>query len=256
MRTNPLPLKRIIKGLINQATKRWGMKLAYAHDLARLADYDCAETLRPTADAHAWFRHLPIRTVLDIGANTGQFAAEARRLLPEADIYSFEPLRGPYASLLSRMKDDRRFRAFNFAVGAEDSRVSLRRSVYSPSSSLLPMLDLHRAAWPQTSDAVTEEVEIRRLDSLGIETQSELLVKIDVQGFEDKVIEGGRELIGRAAYVITEVSFARLYEGQPLFEDIYRLLTAMGFRYRGALAQLIDPRDGRPLQADAFFARA
>lgn len=248
-------LKSITKSLINQAIAPWGMELAYTHALARLADYDCAESLRGAEDAHAWLRSLPVRTVLDIGANTGQFASKVRELLPEAFIYSFEPLRDPYASLLSRMEGDRLFRAFNFAVGAQDARATIHRSQYSPASSLLPMHELHRDAWPQTADAVTEEIEVRRLDSFGIEPQPELLVKIDVQGFEDKVIEGGRETLGRAAYVITEVSFARLYEGQPLFEDIYRLLTALGFRYRGALAQLLDPREGRPLQADAFFAR-
>lgn len=236
-------LKRITKSFINRSVRPWGMELAYSHALAR------------PEDPHDWLRGLPIRTVLDIGANTGQFAAEIRGLRPEAFIYSFEPLRDAHASLVKRMGGDERFRAFNFALGAEDSRALIHRSEFSPSSSLLPMLELHRAAWPHTAAAVTEEIEVRRLDSLGLEPEPELLVKIDVQGFEDKVVEGGRAMLARAAYVVTEVSFARLYEGQPLFEDIYRLLAAMGFEYRGALAQLLDPRDGRPLQADAFFAR-
>ena len=37
------------------------------------------------------------RTVVDVGANRGQFAAVARRLFPAARIYSFEPLEGPAA---------------------------------------------------------------------------------------------------------------------------------------------------------------
>ena len=238
-----MKLKRIAKSFINRAVGPWGMELAYTHVPAR------------PEPGHDWLGSLPIRTVFDIGANAGQFAAEIRSLLPEAFIYSFEPLRDAHASLVSRMGGDERFRAFNFALGAEDSRALIHRSKFSPSSSLLPMLELHTAAWPHTGEDATEEIEVRRLDSLGIEPESELLVKIDVQGFEDAVIAGGRETLARAAYVITEVSFARLYEGQPLYEDIYRLLTAMGFEYRGSLSQLLDPRDGRPLQADAFFAR-
>jgi len=58
--------------------------------------------------------------------------------------------------------------------------------------------------------------------------------------------------IARATYVVTEVSFARLYHGHPLFENIYQLLRQMGFDYRG-LWQLPDPRDSRALQGGAVF---
>ena len=237
-------LKRIAKSFINRSVRPWGMELAYSHVLER------PELRRD------WLKTLPVRTVLDIGANDGDFAAEIRDLLPESHIYSFEPLRDAHAALVTRMRGDARFRAFNFALGAEDSRARIHRSSFSPSSSLLPMLDLHTEAWPHTAGGAAEEIEVRRLDSLQFDAEPELLVKIDVQGFEDKVIEGGRETLARAAYVVTEVSFARLYEGQPLFEDIYRLLSGMGFAYRGSLWQLADPRDGRPLQADAVFVRA
>ncbi|HEX8336357.1 MAG TPA: FkbM family methyltransferase [Pyrinomonadaceae bacterium] len=237
-------LRRIAKGFVNRAAGRWGMELAYKHVLER------PELRRD------WLKRLPVRTVLDIGANDGDFAAEIRELLPEARIYSFEPLPDAHAALVARMRGDGRFRAFNFALGAVDSRARINRSSFSPSSSLLPMLDLHTQAWPHTAGGAAEEVEVRRLDAQQLDAEPELLVKMDVQGFEDKVIEGGRETLGRAAYVVTEVSFARLYEGQPLFEDIYRLLSGMGFAYRGSLWQLPDPRDGRPLQADAVFVRA
>jgi FkbM family methyltransferase len=241
--TSIVNLKRIAKSLINRAVKPWGMELAYTHALER------AELRRD------WISSLSIRTVLDIGANTGQFAAEIRDLQPNAFIYSFEPLPDAHAQLVMRMQGDSRFQSFNFALGDLDSRAVIHRSNYSPSSSMLPMLDLHTAAWPHTAQTATFEVDVRRLDSVDIEPEPELLVKMDAQGFEDKVIEGGRLMLARATYVITEVSFARLYEQQPLYEDIYRLLAEMGFNYRGSLYQLPDPRDGRPLQADAFFMR-
>ena len=115
------------------------------------------------------------------------------------------------------------------------------------------MLGLHRAAWPYTAEAGTEEIELRRLDAVDLPIEPSLLVKIDVQGFEDKVIVGGRNTIGAAACVVTEVSFQRLYEAQPLFDAIYRMLRDMGFEYRGNWEQLPDPRDGKLLQADAIF---
>jgi hypothetical protein len=83
-----------------------------------------------------------------------------------------------------------------------------------------------------------------------------LLLKLDVQGFEDKVIIGGEDVVARAKIIIIEVSFLPLYEGAPLFDDIYQILKTRGFTYNGNFDQLLSPEDGRPLQADAIFSRA
>jgi FkbM family methyltransferase len=238
-----MKIKKIAKGLINRMVQPWGLELAYSHVLNR------PEVSRD------WLRGLHIRTVLDIGANIGQFAMEIRDILPEAFIYSFEPLRDAHASLVSEMRGDSKFKAFNFALGNQDSRAVIHRSSSTDSSSLLPMLDRHKEAWPYTAGSTTEDIEIRRLDSLNLTGEAELLVKIDVQGFEDRVIAGGQDTISRAAYIITEVSFQMLYDGQPLFDDIYQILKGMGFDYGGSWGQLPDPRDGRPLQADAIFIK-
>jgi len=236
-----MKLKRIVKTLTNRMGKPWGMELAYSHLV-----------IRP-ATQHDWLKELRIKTVLDIGANTGQFATKIRAILPETFIYSFEPLRDAHALLLSELGADPAFKAFNFALGDESATTTINRSRSSASSSLLRMLGLHTAAWPYTAEAGTEEIELRRLDSVDLLIAPRLLVKIDVQGFEDKVIVGGRNTIGAAACVVTEVSFQRLYEAQPLFDDIYRMLRDMGFEYRGNWEQLPDPRDGKLLQADAIF---
>ncbi|MFN8465859.1 MAG: FkbM family methyltransferase [Caldilineaceae bacterium] len=46
------------------------------------------------------------------------------------------------------------------------------------------------------------------------------MVKIDVQGFEDKVLLGGELTIRHASMLIIETSFQVLYEGQALFGDV------------------------------------
>ena len=62
-------------------------------------------------------------------------------------------------------------------------------------------------------------------------------------------------MVARAKIMIIEVSFQPLYEGGPLFDDVYRLLKAYGFTYNGNFEQLCSPKDGRVLQADAIFCR-
>jgi len=62
-------------------------------------------------------------------------------------------------------------------------------------------------------------------------------------------------VVGRAKIIIIEVSFQSLYEGGPLFDDVYRLLKEHGFTYNGNFEQLFSRKLGRILQVDAIFCR-
>ena len=64
------------------------------------------------------------------------------------------------------------------------------------------------------------------------------LLKIDVQGFEGHVVAGATETLERTRYCITEVSFKPLYEGAPLFDEIYDAFVGRGFRLAGLAGEL------------------
>ena len=115
----------------------------------------------------------------------------------------------------------------------------------------------HVREFPWTAGGDQVAVRVSTLDATlaDVTLTRPLLVKIDVQGTEDLVIAGGRATLAEAAVVIIETSFEPLYEGQPLFDHIYRLMCADGFEYRGSLGQLVSPQDGRVLQADSVFVR-
>lgn len=206
---------------------------------------------------YAYLTTLNIKTVIDAGAHEGDFARMIRKLLPDAKVISFEPLRETFQALENSMRGVSGFEAFNYALGDIDETVEMNRSDSTQSSSLLPMAELHKQAFPETAHATTETVKVRRLDSVldGLELQPEILLKIDVQGYEDKVILGGENVVARARALIVEVSFQKLYEGQPLFDDVYLLLKERGLVYMGNLYQLLNPADGCVLQADALFIR-
>jgi FkbM family methyltransferase len=204
-----------------------------------------------------WLRGLGIRTVLDIGANTGQFAALARRAFPEAHIVSFEPIPECYAELRRNFERDSRFSAFNLALGADDHVATFNRHDFSPASSLLGQSDLIASSFPHATKMSVTEVEVRTLDGVAatLRLDKEILIKIDVQGYEDRVIAGGVDVLREARVIIIEVCFEPLYEGQLPFGGIHQLLTSGGFSYAGNLAQSRHPQDGRNLEADAIYVR-
>ena len=209
-------------------------------------------------DNFGWLAPFAIRSIIDVGANAGQFAAEVRRALPCAQLYSFEPLADCCEALRRNFAKDSRFEAFCCALGDADAIVEMHRSEFSFSSSLLPMGQLCKDLFPYARNCRPETVTVRTLDGVMADRdlKENLLVKIDVQGAEDRVIRGGRRTIGRAAVVIVETSFAELYEGQSLFGEVYDLLKDLGFRYAGAWGpQRRNPVNGQVLQADSIFIR-
>jgi FkbM family methyltransferase len=120
------------------------------------------EIRRIRFEPYEWLKGRNIQTVFDIGANVGQFARQIHRILPDAMLYSFEPLEDCYNELVKKMGHLPRFRAFNFALGDGNGQAQFYRNEYTPSSSLLPMEDLHKQAFPFTAHAAPQKIEIRR----------------------------------------------------------------------------------------------
>ena len=211
----------------------------------------------PQYKPYEWLKGMNIRTILDIGANTGQFALRIHSILPDAQIYSFEPLSDCFEELKRNMRDVPKFQGFNYALGNETGKHVIYHNDFSDSSSLLPMEQLHKDAFPYTKNAREEVIEVRRLDDIAdsLELTETILIKIDVQGFEDKVIAGGQETIRRAKILIVEMSFEPLYRSQLLFDGIYSMLRSQGFVFRGYEESLRNPKDGHILQCDGIFAR-
>lgn len=212
---------------------------------------------RPGPDKFAYLKTLNLQTVLDIGANVGQFAKEIRSKLPQAQIYSFEPVKECFNKLNKNMEGSEKFRSFNFALGDKNQKSEINKSSYTPSSSILEMSEIHKTLFPHTKDSAPEEIEIKRLDEAArdLKLEKEILIKVDVQGFEDKVIAGGTEIFKKARVVLIENSFTELYLGQPLFGDIHDLLKGLGYDYHGSLQEKLDKKTGQILSEDSLFIR-
>lgn len=204
-----------------------------------------------------FLKKIPIKTIIDVGANEGQFAEEILNIFPHAEIYSFEPLGDCYEKLTSNFRSNKKVHTYNFALGEQDGEITFSRSSASPSSSILKMGDLHKKLYPHTANLVEEKVKIKRLDDVfaGVNLEDEILLKIDVQGAEERVIRGAGTVLRKANMIITEVSYATLYENQPLFRDIMNLLEKYGFTYIGNMEQFANPLTGAPLFADAIFVK-
>jgi FkbM family methyltransferase len=197
--------------------------------------------------------------VFDVGANVGQFGYALREAGYTGHIVSFEPLLDAHAELVRAASSDPRWEAApRVAVGGHEGEIQMHIAGNSVSSSALPMLDQHASAAPQSAYVGTERVRLARLDALASDYLAQATVpflKIDTQGFEDRVLDGAIGLMDRLAGLQLEMSMVPLYEGQQLFDAMHARLLGLGYSVWALWPGFRDPHSGRMLQMDAVYVR-
>jgi FkbM family methyltransferase len=191
------------------------------------------------------------KTLIDVGANKGQFSIVARHLFPQLQIHAFEPLesvRKLYRSVVSEpvaihptALSDTTGNAHFFIASRLDS------------SSLLLLGSRQQAAYGVTLSAETT-VAVTRLDEFfqPWNLARPTLLKLDVQGAELQVLRGAERVLNLIDAIYCEVSFVELYATQPCAEEIVAFLTRAGFALRGAFNMSSTEKFG-PTQSDFLF---
>jgi FkbM family methyltransferase len=199
--------------------------------------------------------HPAPNTVIDIGGNNGQFAEEVFRAFPNATVYSFEPIPECFERLQALSQQHPALHPHQLALSAREGEAEFFLSKFRDSSSLQEMLPSHLEAWPHTAIETKITVKVERLDSIAssLKLIPPILAKLDVQGHEMGVIEGGRETLSQCQRVVIECNFAPLYKGQPSFGELYQAMHELGLLFEGFITPLRHPETGELLSADAIF---
>ena len=186
----------------------------------------------------------------------GTAPASGRSATP-ARIVSFEPLSEAFAALSATIADDPLWSAHQLALGAKTGSATIKIASNSDSSSLLPMLDAHRAAAPTIDYVAEEAITVARLDDVAAEevrSARQPFLKIDTQGFEREVLEGGAETVDRCVGLQLELSLVPLYDGGMLIDEAIGWAYARGFHLVG-IEQGYSAPTGEILQVDGIFVR-
>jgi FkbM family methyltransferase len=244
-----MSIRRLAKSILGSALAPFGLQVSTRRE-GRLFDYDDA--------LQTAFNGVEKPLVLDIGANEGQSVKYILDRCKTAEIIAFEP--NPHAfAALKRLQDERPFTCFNVALGDTDSETELHVLEHSESSSLLRPSHAGTQAMPHLGrmDARVK-VPVRRLDDLMRETNASRpvdLLKIDVQGYEAKVLAGGAETLKRSRYVLAETHFLPAYEGACCVDELCHLLYGAGFRLVRAIGYQPATHTLDLVSTDLFFRK-
>lgn len=232
----PAPLRR----LLQSSARALGFEL---QPLWRMRQLALSGHLREM------FELLRIDTVLDVGANTGQYRDFLRLEVGfKGTIVSFEPVSRNVQVLRERAAGDPRWRVLDCALGDRDGQLSINVMKSDDFSSFLAPADGVEGEYKEKCSVDhTETVATRRLDGLLDEAlagheQARIYLKMDTQGFDLKVVEGASGVLHRVRALQTEVAVQRLYQGMPDFVEAIQTLSAEGFEVTGLFPVSRDAR--------------
>lgn len=199
--------------------------------------------------------------VIDVGANEGQYAKGLRKTGYGGSLVSVEPLASAHSVLSEAASRDPEWHVVQAAIGSQQGRMEINVAGNSASSSLLPMLDRHVSAAPESAIIGRELVDVETLDSViepYIARSSATFVKADVQGYEVEVVKGAGETLDldRVVGVELELSLVPLYEGQPLLVEVADQIRGHGFVPVALGEGFRDPVSDELLSVDGLFVRA
>lgn len=231
------------------------------HSLFRMTGYDflrySKENFVSIRRAHILHTE-NINLVLDVGANEGAYGQEIRRSSYRGRILSFEPLAQAFETLQKQSRHDPLWECMNMALGEFDGETRINISGHQTSSSLLPISEHHIRAKPSSAYVGKETVKILRLDSLlnnGIFPKERIYLKVDVQGYERRVLQGAAQTLKQTRAVEIELSMAAMYEGSPMYYEMIDYLEGQEFGLVSIEKVFSDPQTGYMLQADGIFVR-
>lgn len=230
--------------------------------IARRLGYDLAPRRTagsPDAQLAAVLERFSVSCVLDVGANVGQYALRLRAVGYAGRIVSFEPLPEAHAELTRRAAADPAWQvAPRMAIGERDGEVEIEVSAESDMSSILPQSALLRRISPTSAVIRRERVPVARLDGIApawLQRDDEVVLKIDVQGYEPQVLEGAGALLRTLRGIQLEMSMVPCYEGERGFRETIDHLEAAGFELYLLLPGYFERKLARQLQVDGVFVR-
>ncbi|WP_327430211.1 FkbM family methyltransferase [Streptomyces sp. NBC_01236] len=201
-----------------------------------------------------------VNCVFDVGANSGQYGRQLRRLGYRGRIVSFEPTAEAFGKLQKAAEGDPEWWVHRIGLGREDATQSINVG-WNTMNSLLQPSDYGKDRYKRFAKSRTEDIEIRRLDGMmdkalaGI-TDPRPYLKMDTQGYDLEVFAGAGERVAAFVGMQSEVATLRLYEGSPRMAESIAVYEGSGFEITGMYPVSREPATGRVVEFDCVMVRA
>ncbi|MDD3859053.1 MAG: FkbM family methyltransferase [Bacteroidales bacterium] len=195
-----------------------------------------------------------INTIVDVGAHLGSFSVYLNSYYSIKKCLLIEPIPELCDKMRDTFKNDDGFIIINKLVMGDSNDYTLHINEQQSTSSVLDFKDIPELSEINISKRCDMNFISTTLDEVCRENEIESidLLKIDVQGAEINVLEGGLSILHKTKFIYIELSFKQLYFGSCVFMDVYDFLYKNGF----ILVDIYNGFKGKNeelLQSDALF---
>jgi FkbM family methyltransferase len=192
--------------------------------------------------------------ILDVGGHTGESALAFHRSFPLATIHSFEPISFIFEVLRRNCLPHSTIHCHRVAVG---DTIGELRIALSGADVRDTMNSLNSVATSSTPPELVHVVKIMRLDDFCL-SQGILKVavlKIDVEGFECRVLEGARTMLreGRISHIIAEFTLDPDNKQNTQLAELEQQLREFNYSLTGFYESSYDAGTGKLLYSNALF---
>ncbi len=195
---------------------------------------------------------IQFRTIIDGGANVGEYSADMRAQYPDAEIFAFEPTPKLFEGIRKRFADDRKITCYPQALGERKGKAVFHVTADTVSSSLLEQAD---PAARSASEAI--EVEVAALDDWAGDRvlARPVRLKLDIEGNELAALRGAARLLSQVDFVELETTFRNARQGQPSLRELLNFMHEHQFELVDIYPGILDAATGRSDWADVLFAK-
>ena len=187
--------------------------------------------------------------IIDIGCGHGQWTKKLFKFFPSSQYLLFDADKNN-SKKLNDLKKNHKNLNFKICLLSDDNR-SYKFYNMGYGSSIFEEQTSHKRKIEEiVSTTLHQELPIN------LKTQSNNLIKLDVQGAELKVLDGLKELINFFEVIILEVSLHNYNKDSPLFNDVMTYMNNKGFRLYDLFdLKRLGDNESFLIQSDCIFVR-
>lgn len=204
--------------------------LTFSKELVRKVLWALGYEIRRRVDLVDFLLARRVDLVLDVGANTGQFARKLRARGYKSEIISFEPASEPFKELERSAASDPNWQVRNAALGSQPGEATINIAENSVYNSFRDRTAVASAFDTRSAAVKQERVEVTTVDEvLANKRDRRIFLKIDTQGYEREILAGAGKSLPFILGILLEIPIVHLYEQTWTLQEVLCYLNGLGF---------------------------
>ena len=184
-----------------------------------------------------YFHKKELKIIFDIGSYKGDFIDCFKKKHKKAFFYSFEPHQDNFLYQKKKYKYIKNIKLFNYGLSDNKTKLNLKvnylsnASTFSEFNKTAYYFKIRKLILGKSKVTISNQIcNLNTLDNFVENNNTRVidLLKLDVEGFELKVLKGAKKTLTMTKYIIIEITHSNIFQNYKK-KEIHNFLTNNGF---------------------------